>query len=303
MSKWRSISIIFAVTVGVAVGVTPSILQFLAEHQLIRLKQAGVKVQADGVAGFLVGVSAKSIEGWVALPKLGPELPGVPIQLRAESVKLSAGVRSFLPATFARLTAAFYGGTVDTTVAALIAGPTVSATVQAVDLSLHPQLRALGFEQGLVDLTALDHALNGTGTKPAHYTLKIRELAFQPPPTIANVTRISSLRDGTLQLSASVKPEGGLSIESCTFDSSLASGTFSATATLRSPREIKNVSGSLQVNLDRPDSSKLAVWLPMLTNQAVSSESARFVCHFRSVSCSSSDAIRLGTACIKASCS
>jgi hypothetical protein len=303
MSKWRTITILFAIAASVAIGVTPSILQFLAEHQLIRLQQSGVKVQADGVSGFLFGVSAKSIEGWVTIPQQGPRLAGLPVQLRAESVQVSAGIRSILPQTFVHLTGAFYGGTLDTSVSRLVTRPTFSGTVHGVDVSLHPQLRALGFEQGLVDLAALEHPVSGTWTNTSNYTLKIRELVLRPPPTIANVTRITELRDGTVELSASVNQDGALTTESCTFDSSLASGTFSATATLRSPSDITNISGSLQVNLDRQDSDKLAPWLPILTNQAVSSESVRFVCHFRSTACSSSGALRLGSGCIRASCS
>jgi hypothetical protein len=309
MSKRKSIGLLLIVALAVTLGVTPSILRFVAESGLIQLKHRGIRIQADGINGFLFGVSAQNVEGWVTIKGSKPkscdwclQVPDFPVQLRAESVKASGGIRLFLPQPFAKLTGILYGGAIDVVVANLFSNPIASGTVNRLDLSLHPQLRALGIEQGIVDVTATNHPISAKWESEARYTLRIQDVELAPPRAVTRLTGISRLQQGQIDLSATITPSGALTIETGSFDSSLASGKLNGTATLLPSGALSNINCKLELNLNRQDSNKVATWLPMLTNQAVSSQSERVLCTFRSASCSLDGVARLGSVCIRASC-
>jgi hypothetical protein len=302
MSKGRILAIVLISVGCVAVGVAPSVLQFFAQREISRLQRAGFRIQAEGIEGFIFGVGAKRIDSWIALPIGAAGISAVPLQIQVDDVSTSAYFQPLFLQTSVRIKGSLYGGALNATLLNLLGAPLLSGTANRVDLSIHPQLRALGIDSGVVNLTTTNHPIKGVWRAEAEYTLSITEFDLRPPRPIQTISGISQLRKGQVDLKAKIKPEGALSIESASFDSSLASGSLTGSATIQPSGHLLNVNANLRVNLDRPDSSKLKVWLPLLTNQEISSEANNFTCQIRSVACGSGAALRLGSSCLRASC-
>jgi hypothetical protein len=302
MSKGRILALVFITIACVAVGIAPSILQLLAQREISRLQREGVRIQAEGLEGFLFGVAAKRIDSWIAVPVGAAGISAVPLQIQVDDVSTSAHINPFFFQTSARLNGSLYGGTISATLFNLLGTRLLSGTASRVDLSIHPQLRALGIDSGVVDLATVNHPIQGIWRAESEYTLRISEFDLRPPRPIQTLSGISQLSDGRTEVRAKIKPEGALSIESASFDSSLASGSLKGSATIRPSGELQNVSATVKVNLDRPDSAKLKVWLPLLSNQEVSSEASNFTCQIRTVGCGVGGTVRFGSSCLKASC-
>jgi len=302
MSKRRVLIVIVIILASVVIGLVPSALQLVAERELIKIKERGVRVQVQGITGFLVGVSAVSAEGWLELPLAKGAVRSFPVQLTAENVAVSLQPRLNPFRTSVKLSAAAYGGTLGANLTDLFATPHVSATIDGLDIGLHPQLRAIGIEQGSIRLSLTDHPLRPVWERDATYALDLTNLDLLPPSSIQQISGVSRLENGQASLRATIRKGGGLTIDSGTFDSSLASGTLLGTAGITPKGELVNVNATVRVNLDRDGSPKLAAWLPIITNQAVSNDAKSFVCNFRTTTCGSSGSIRAGASCLRATC-
>jgi|GEM_PF-2775037 len=302
MSKRRFIIALLVVAVSVAIGLVPSILQFVAERELIKLKDRGIRVQVQGVSGFLIGVSATSAEVWVEIPVRSGAIRSFPLQVSVENASVSLRPRLNPLQTAAEFSAAAYSGSVGVTLTNLLASPRITANVEGLDIGLHPQLRALGIEQGALSVQVTEHPLGPVWESDATYALEIKDLSVLPSSSIQQISGVSRLEGGKASLKATIKKGGNLKIDSGSFDSSLASGTLLGSAVIDPKGDITNINGTIRVNLDRDGSSKLAAWLPILTNQTVSSEASSFVCSFRSATCGSSGTIKVGTTCLRSTC-
>lgn len=302
MSKRRIIIALVAVVISVTVGLIPAALQFVAERELIKLKDRGLRVQVQGISGFLIGLSVTGAEGWVEIPLRTGAVRSFPLQLIVEnsSVSLKPKLNPFRTAV--EVFAEAYGGSIGATINNVFTSPLVSARVERLDISLHPQLRALGIEQGLINLQVTEHPLLPMWERDATYALEMEGLDLLPPRSIQQLSGVSRLDKGKASLRATINKGGNLKIDLGLFDSSLASGTLLGSAVIDSKGMVTNINVTIRVNLDRDGSSKLAAWLPILTHQAVSSDVRSFVCNFKSASCSSGGAIKIGTTCLRSAC-
>jgi hypothetical protein len=302
MSKRSIILVLVIILASVAIGLVPSVLQLVAERGLIKIRERGVRVQVHGIAGFLIGVSADSAEGWAEVPLKNGAIRSFPVQITVENAAISLRPRLNPFHSSVELSAAAYGGKLGATLTELFATPHISAQIDGLDIGLHPQLRALGMEQGSIRLSLTDHPLRPVWERDATYALDLKNVDLLPPSSIQQISGVSRLENGQASLRATIRRGGGLTIDSGTFDSSLASGTLLGSAGITTGGELTSVNATVRVNLDRDGSPKLAAWLPIITNQAVSSDAKSFVCNFRSANCGSSGSIRVGAGCLRATC-
>lgn len=302
MTTRRVTAVLLGVVVAVSVGITPSIIQFFAQREVLRLQRAGVRIQVDGITGFFVGVAAKQLESWIGIP-VGPGRGAAfPLQIRAEDVRASAHFSPFTATTSATLKGTLYGGAADATITNLLRSPLLTARLQKIDISSHPQLSALGIESGAVDVSVANHPLRHVWSAEAQYSLTLERLSLHPPPSVQSVSGISQLSDGSVVLKATVSKDGELSINEGSFDSSLASGTLRGSSRITAGPELTEINLMFRINLNRQDSSKIAAWLPILTNQSVPRDASSFSCTVRSVGCRVAGAVKFGAACVRASC-
>jgi hypothetical protein len=287
--------------VAVVIGVAPSLLQFFAEQSLIKIRQQGVKITADGINGFILGVGADQIESW--LPVATSRTTSVPVQFVANNLKAKITLPLFPPGLpVADISASLYGGEATARVADVIALRSVSLKLTNVDISLHPQLRAIGVEDGRISINAANHPIDLNWRSEASYSVLVESLRFASPDIVRNFIALNQISDGQIKLELAAKPGGEISITSGKFDSSLASGELTGLANISPQGDIRLSRGTVKVFLNRPDSSKLGNWLPLITNQKVSAETASFVCSFQAVSCSERHDIKLGRNCLRSNC-
>jgi hypothetical protein len=301
MSKRRFLLLGFLAAGLVSIGITPAILQFAGEQALIKAREQGVKVSAEGIKGFILGIEADSLEGW--LPVSSTRGPSLPMQVKAE--QLSARIRipllpPGLPVTEFR--ANMYGGAVSATTPLLAGFKRLSLEASKIDLSLHPQLRALGVEDGKLTIKFQDHPGDLKWTAKTPYHIELESLRFSPPIQIRSFIALNEISDGSLRADISAAPSGDISIDSAEFDSSLAAGKFSGTARIAANGELVISQALLKVELNRPDSPKLATWLPLITNRRVSPEAQSFSCSLKAASCEEARDVQIGRSCLKATC-
>jgi hypothetical protein len=300
MSARRIILVTLIIVVGVGIGITPSVIQFFAERELLRLQQRGVRIQAEGLSGFVVGLEAKQVESWIPIRVNGAGVGAIPLQLRAEDLRVSAGLNPL--SLHMRAQAAIYGGTAHATVTNLFSAPKVAATAQRVDLAIHPQLRALGVEFGTVEATINNHPVEGVWNDEALYSISLDNLELLAPVWLQNYGGISEIRHGRATLQATVQQGGQLTLHSSNFDCSLGSGALQGTALLKAGGDIDSINGSIRVNLDRPDSDKVARWLPLIAGSGMTSDATSFICAIRSAKCGAPGTLPVGKGCVTVTC-
>jgi hypothetical protein len=303
MARRRLIIVTVVVLAAIAIGIIPSVVQFIAEREIMRLQSRGMRVQAQGVSGFILGITAQHIESWVPLRVSGAYGGAFPLQLRVEDVRISARYRPLALQTLAQAQGVLYGGRAQATITNLLSAPELEAHVSQLDLSVHPQLRALGIESGLVDASVTKHPLGPRLSAEASYSVSIKDLEIYPPSSLRSISGVSRIANGHAHLKASINQDGLLSVQSSTFDSSLASGAIQGAVQITPDGGLRNLRASIRVRLDRPDSNKLVPWLPTLPGQGVSGDATNFICIFRSAPCDASRMMRLGSECVHVSCS
>jgi hypothetical protein len=301
MSKRKILLFGLSAFVLILLGITPAILQFAGEQSLIKLRERGVKVNAEGINGFLFGIGAESIEGWI--PVSSQRGPTLPIQVRVDNFTgriLVPLLPPGLPKT--ELRATVYGGEVTAETPLLSGSKRISLDARKVDLSLHPQLRALGIEDGKLSINFKDHPSDLKWVSKTSYHIELESLRFSPPSSIRSLIAVNEISDGSIRADISAAPSGEISIDSAEFDSSIATGKISGTAQMGPRGELVVSKGIIKVDLNRPDSAKLSTWLPLITNRRVSSEAQSFSCSFRATSCEEASDARIGSSCLKAIC-
>jgi hypothetical protein len=300
MSARRILIIALISVIAVVIGITPSALQFFAEREIIRLQQSGVRLHVEGISGFLVGVTAKQLESWIPVAVGGAST--IPLQIRAEDVTISTGFRPFKLQLTTQAKAAIYGGIAEATITSRFSGPKIAGSASKIDLSLHPQLRALGIESGIIDVTFSNHPLDGIWSDEAAYWFSLDSLELLPPAWLQTMGGVSQVRNGRASIRATIKQDGRLTIQSSSFDCSLASGALEGTATVKPRGELDNLNAIIRVNLNRPDSDKIARWLPIITGSQIASDTTSFVCKLRSTGCGAAKSLPFGRGCISFSC-
>jgi hypothetical protein len=300
MSARRIILIILIIVVGVSIGITPSAIQFFAERELFRLQQRGVRIQAEGVSGFVVGLEAKQVESWIPIRVNGAGVGAIPVQLRAEDIRVSAALNPL--ALQMRAQATIYGGTAHATVTNLFSAAKIAGSAQRIDLAVHPQLRAFGVESGTIEASINGHPVEGVWNDEASYSISLDNLELLAPVWLQTFGGISQIRKGRATLQATVKKGGHLILQSSNFDCSLGSGALQGTALLKPGGDIDSIDGSIRVNLDRPDSDKVARWLPLMVGSGITSDAKSFICAIRSAQCGASGSQRVGKGCVNVTC-
>jgi hypothetical protein len=301
MSKRKIFLLVSLATGLVLIGITPAVLQFVGEQGLIGAREHGVRINAEGIKGFILGIEADSLEGW--LPVSSTRGPSLPVQVKVE--QLSARIKipllpPGLPVT--ELRAKMYGGDISATTSLLARFKRLSLEASNIDLSLHPQLRALGIEDGKLTIKFKDHPGDLKWTARTPYHIELESLRFSPPSQIRSFIALNEISDGSLRADISAAPSGEISIDSAEFDSSLAAGKFTGVARIAANGELVISQALLKVELNRPDSAKLATWLPLITNRRVSPEAQSFSCSFRSTSCKDPHDLEIGRSCLAATC-
>jgi hypothetical protein len=303
MSSRRIILVTLAILAGVVIGIAPSVIQFFAERELVKLQQRGVRIQVESLSGFIVGISAKQVESWLPIGVRTAGVRTIPLQLQAEDVRVSAGFSPLALQLRVYAEAAIYGGSAQATFTNLVSAPKVEGAARGVDVSIHPQLRALGIESGIVEATITNHPLDGKWKDDASYTLSLDNLEILPPGWLQTMGGISQVRNGRAVLRATVRQGGQLSLQSSSFDCSLASGSLQGTAIITESGDLMNVNASIRVNLDRPDSDKIGRWLPIIAGSGIASNATSFVCAIRSTRCGATAGARsFANGCVTFTC-
>ena len=301
MSRAKILLLGSLATFIVLLGITPGILRYAGEQALIKLQDGGTRVSAEGIRGFVLGIGADSVEGW--LPVKASNGQKFPVQIRVEDftgrIKLPL-LPPGLPRT--ELRALMYGGDVSIETPLVSGGKWISMNAKGIDLSLHPQLRALGIEEGKVSISFDEHPSDLKWKVETHYLVDLASFRFTPPSEIRRFISLNDVSNGSLKADLVAKPSGEIHLNAAEFDSSLASGKISGLARILANGELIISSLNLKVDLNRQDSSKLASWLPLITNNKVATDATGFSCSFQSTSCSERHELNLGRSCLRSNC-
>ncbi len=284
-------------------ALTPSVVHFLGQEAINRLHEEGIRVRVDGLAGSRIGLAAEAIEGWFSLPLDGSRI-SVPISLKAEQADVRFKVPILTPwAPHVLFTAQSYGGVVKGELGSIVTGPELNLTMQGANVSLHPQARAFGVEDGVFDARIENHPLQGIPRQEARYSLDVRELTITLPRMVSQIARISSVSNGLLVARGSLKSNGRFTVEPCTFKSSLGNVSLTANGSLQG-RVLKDLRGKASVDLSTEEGAVLRPWLGLLVPASRLPAEGPVLCDFRSAPCAGSQAtqLRLGALCIRLDC-
>jgi hypothetical protein len=226
----------------------------------------------------------------------------LPFQVRLENVTASAGVQISALATSAKVDASVYGGKLSAMATNLITSPLISGSLEKIILNEHPQLQAFGVERGELSVTAANHPVRQVWDTDATYQLKINGLSVQPPSAVQTITGIPRLDDGQVDIRATIRSEGRLSIDSGQFDCSLGSGIVRGGAKVLSGGELEGLDLTIRVTLKGPQTSKIIGYLSLYTNQAIPSDATGFSCQIRSVPCKPGATQKNAGFCVRTAC-
>jgi hypothetical protein len=182
--------------------------------------------------------------------------------------------------------------------------PSVNIQVSKLNMSLHPQLRALGFDSGELSLVVENHPLNTSSSTPSEYQVTVDQMAFTPPPAVRELVKISTIENGKLSARLTIQPTGRFVLSSCSLTSSLAQANLTGRGALIDMKSLDEFVGTMQVTLLGEDGAKLAQWLPLLTNQRLQGTDRNFSCALQIRACESLPGFdfRVGQRCGKATC-
>ena len=303
--------------IGLSIWVTilllaPSLIQLAANHYLPtiqdELERRGVRLSVVNISGHLLGVSADSVELWFSIPA-GPR--GLRIPAVVELQDVSATLEPSLSPRV-RLRSKAYDGSVDLSLQALSSGPRLQGNLRGIDLGAHPQLHALGLTKAVATLEIQDmpFELNPGSSARAELTVtegsfslspKLIELVGDAAQQVANLIKIDQVSNLNLRL-AEVIEQGAFSVRPIQLESSLAAVEGQVKGNFDSGRGEPTLGGNLRVKLTE-ESNSLRGWLPLLSENSVTSDASSFTVRFSSTSCVSASVpiARMGRLCIRGS--
>lgn len=284
-------------------ALTPSVMHFIGQEAINGLLEKGIRMRVDGLAGSRIGLTAEAIEGWFSLPLDGNRMV-VPVSLKAEQADVSLKVPIVTPwAPRLDFLAQSYGGIVAGNLSNIAAIPQLNLTIQGVNISLHPQARAFGVEQGVLDARLDNHPLEGVPGDEARYSLDVHDLTVTLPKMLSQLAKVTSLSDGEISARGSLKSNGRFTLEPCTFQSSLGNISITASGTLQG-RLIKDLWGKANVDLSTEDGAVIRPWLSLVIPASRVPADGPVRCDFRSAPCAGLQAnqLRLGGLCIRLEC-
>ena len=287
------------VTVALAVGLIPSLLQFVAQRYIGTLSSRDFRLTAREIEGHFVGISASSVELWIPL-RLDSQSGAIPLSIQLQNVSVSIRAPLFPPRMpTVMFSANAYQGSISGELSELGRSPRLSLKLSGLALSDHPQLLALGITSGSLSCSAQGITLNSDQIKPASGEADIENLAFAPPPLVSRVTRISSVSNLNAHISAVVRDNGTFSIQPMVIDSSLASIQGRATGRIQR-QDLTSLQSIVQVRLRGSEGQSLAQWLPILSNNSLTSENSDFSISSRTSACTAHtpSLIRVGSVCL-----
>ena len=305
--------LIILTTLGVSVVLlAPAIVQLVARHYIndarAQLEKQGIRLSVTGITGQLLGVSASSIDLWLPV-RVGDRGAGFPIGLEFRDVSASL-LPSLHPRV--RVTGEAYGGKFDLTLSDLrnSTGPTCQAQIDSIDLGAHPQLNALGLSKAVASLTLEDARIPFDEHAAARASLKIDDASLSLSPRligliggefqqVASLLKIEDITEASVRVEGTTE-HGAFSLRPIDFSSSLGAVSGQARGTFNNGRGEPSLTASLRVDLTN-GTSQLQNWLPLLSQNTLSSETTRFTTHVSSTSCANASAptLRLGRICLR----
>jgi hypothetical protein len=305
--------ILILITLGVTVFfLTPAIVQLAARHYIngaqTQLEKQGIKLSVSGIAGHRLGVTATSIDVWLPI-KVGSRGARFPIGLEFRDVTASL-LPSLSPRV--RVTGEAYGGKFDITISDLrkSTGPTLQAQIDRIDLGAHPQLNALGLSKAVASLTLEDTRIPFDQQPAARASLKINDASFSLSPRllelmsgefqqVVSLLKIEEITEASIRMDGSTE-NGAFSLRPIELSSSLGAVSGQARGTFDNGRGEPSLTASLRVDLSN-GTSQLQNWLPLLSQNTLSSETKRFTTNVSSTSCANASVptLRLGRLCLR----
>jgi hypothetical protein len=305
--------LIILITLGVSVVLlAPAIVQLVARHYIndarAQLEKQGIRLSVTGITGQLLGVTASSIDLWLPV-RVGTRGAGFPIGLEFHDVSVSL-LPSLRPRV--RVTGEAYGGKFDLILSDLrnSTGQTLQAQLDSIDLGTHPQLNALGLSKALTSLTLEDARVPFDQHTGARASLKIKDASFSFSPRLIeliggefqqvfSLLRIDEITEARIQVEGSTE-NGAFFLRPIELSSSLGDVSGQARGTFDNGRGQPSLTASLRVDLSN-GTSKLQSWLPLLSQNTLSSETTRFTTNVSSTSCANASVptLRLGRLCLR----
>jgi hypothetical protein len=282
----------------------PSFIQYFAQREVLRLQSAGLKAKFVGLSGRRIGIAVESIEGWVPVQQ-GGRVGSFPVSYQIDDALVLLSAPFLRPWEIGtKFSARAYQGSISGVVVGLSSSALLDADIAKIDLSLHPQLRALGLEAGLLSGAVQRHALNPIQTVTSEYQVTAEALRVTLPAAIRDIIKISSIDQGRLVLKLTLEPSGRFNLSSCSLTSSLVKASLSGRGSVASRKSLSDFQGTARVELLGDEGAKLAQWLPLLTNQRVSASDKSFSCAIQVGPCEKFSAFdfRIGPRCGKATC-
>ena len=288
----------------------PKIVQSAARYYLPalqnQLEQQGVRLSVNNLSGHFLGLSASSVEMWIAV-KTESRRVSMPVNVELQDVSISLEP-SFTPRV--RILASAYQGSIDLTAQGLLTTPTVSGQIQTLDLASHPQLHALGLARGLLSLKVEGLSLPFNPLSSSELDVELTEGSFAPSTQliqlagpevqqIAELLKIQSVTDVRAKLAGSME-RGAFVVRPIQLSSSLVRITGQARGTFEDARTEGSLTGALRLSLTE-DSKHLTSWLPLLSQGAIAGDTSDFSVRISSTSCAGRplQTLQLGRLCIR----
>jgi hypothetical protein len=273
------------------------------------LEEQGVKLTVANLVAKRLELTAGAVDIWIPV-KIGGRGIRFPIGLELRDVAISLHV---IPSLHLKFRGLAYGGSFNGSVADLrdLKGPTLQAELADVDLGAHPQLSALGLSKALTTLSVDQARISANQVTSGQFDLKVTGAAFFVSAKLAEIIggefqqissllKIEEVRDANLTVQASLE-DGAFSMRSIALSSSLGEISGQARGTLDIGGREPSFAATLRIKLSDA-TQHLQNWLPLLSQNNLSSETTRFTTNISSTPCSnrSVPTLRLGRLCVRA---
>jgi hypothetical protein len=292
----------------------PAVVEFAARHYLRNLQETletqGVKLAITGIVGQRLGITASSVDLWIPV-KVGGRGVRLPLTLELRDVTMSLHI---IPSPHISFRGSAYEGTFDGSLHELRdpRGPTLRLDLTRVDLGAHPQLSALGLSKALTTVSVDQARMDLTQVTSGQFDLGVTDATFLISPKLAEIIggefqqissllKIEEVRDANLTMRAKLE-DGAFSVRPITFASSLGSISGQARGILDTGRTEPSFTTTLRIELS-DTTRNLQNWLPLLSQNTLSSETTRFTTNISSTPCSNTSVptLRLGRLCLRSS--
>lgn len=272
----------------------PTILSFAVQYALQSSYSPRFRPVWSGISGSWSGVHIDSIEALTFVPIGGSEIiKALPVRIAIENIWLRPALMSTLLGSRA-LSFSFdaYGGSISGSLSSILSKPSIDLQFSGLDLAelaAYPEIRALGIQGGILGGHISADSIGIKAVPTSTFNLELKSFTI-PNNIYTSILKLSATDtvDASLQ---GVAKDDILTVNELNLRSEFGTMIGQGSVTLDQHRQPTKLKTTASFTLSESGSTNFGVWLPIVTNQIIASNTRSFKVTSSNVPCSSSGAL------------